>query len=323
MMVTIPGQTPEAYLPKEDAGDGNQSGGQRAATEENTGRRRNLSYPPAPEPLPHPVVDNHTHLDLRDGNINLSYQSALDTAEAVGVPGVITIGYDLGSSERAVQACYIEPRIRAAVALHPNEAPHRVADGSFDEVFAKITMLAADERVVAVGETGLDYFRTGEEGIQAQKDSFQAHLKLAHQLGKPVQIHDRDAHADVVAELEKARAGGYLPQKVVFHCFSGDEDLATICNREGWYMSFSGTVSFKNSKDIQAGLRVADPQLILAETDAPYLTPHPYRGRPNASYLMPNTLRFMAEHLETDLGQLCRQIQANTDRVYGRWLLSI
>ncbi|MFC0582045.1 TatD family hydrolase [Micrococcoides hystricis] len=323
MTATIPGHTPDAYLQKDTTGDGDQSGGQRAATEENTGRRRNLTYPPAPEPLPAPVVDNHTHLDLRDGNINLTYASALDTAEAVGVPGVITIGYDLGSSERAVQASYLEPRIRAAVALHPNEAPQRVADGSFTEVFAQICTLAEDERVVSVGETGLDYFRTGEDGIEAQKYSFAEHLKLAHRLNKPVQIHDRDAHDDVVAELEKAREGGYLPHKVVFHCFSGGEELARICNENGWYMSFSGTVTFKNSKDLQAALRIADQSLILAETDAPYLTPHPYRGRPNASYLMPNTVRFMAEHLGVELTAFCRQLQDNTDRVYGQWLLSI
>lgn len=319
MSVLIPGQTPEAYAPV-TAGEGNdQTGGERSAKGED-GRRRNLTYPPAPEPLPVGVVDNHTHLDLRDGNINLSYVSALDTAEATGVPGVITVGYDLGSAQRAVEATYIEPRIRAAVAIHPNEAPKLAVSGDFESVFATITELASDDRVVAVGETGLDYFRTGEEGIAAQKHSFAEHLKLAKELDKPLQIHDRDAHDDVVAELKKAQAGGYLPEKVVFHCFSGDERLAEICNIEGWYMSFSGTVTFKNSKGLQQALSVADPALLLAETDAPYLTPHPYRGRPNASYLMPNTVRFMAAHLERDLAEFCRQLQENTDEVYGVWL---
>ena len=167
----------------------------------------------------------------------------------------------------------------------------------------------------AIGETGLDYFRTGDEGKEAQHYSFREHIRLAKKHNLALQIHDRDAHEDVVRILDEEGA----PERTVFHCYSGGPELATICNERGWYMSFSGTVTFKNSKGIQESLAMARPELILAETDAPFLTPHPFRGRPNASYMTNYTVRFMAAHRGEELEALCRLIRENSERVYGQW----
>jgi TatD DNase family protein len=166
-----------------------------------------------------------------------------------------------------------------------------------------------------VGETGLDFFRTGDEGRAAQYRSFEAHIEIAKENGIAMQIHDRDAHAEVIATLERVGA----PERTVFHCFSGDAELAAICAENGWYMSFAGNVTFKNAGNLREALEVAPRSLLLVETDAPYLTPMPYRGRPNAPYLIPHTLRAMAAHLGTDVSMLAAQISSNTELVYGRW----
>ena len=168
----------------------------------------------------------------------------------------------------------------------------------------------------AVGETGLDFFRT-EEGPRrdAQFASFEAHIEIAKQNGIALQIHDRDAHAAVVATLKRVGA----PERTVFHCFSGDVELANICAENGWYMSFAGNITFKNAPNLREALRVAPRNLIMVETDAPFLTPTPYRGRPNAPYLVPLTLRAMAETIGTDASTLAAQINSNTELVYGRW----
>lgn len=306
----LAGATPPAYLPR----DASTATGvaERSAADEG-GSKRNLDYPPAPEPLPFPVPDNHTHMDFRDGRISVSVAQALDTANAVGVSGAIQVGCDVESSRFAVAAAESDPRVLAAVAIHPNDAPKLADAGELDAALAVIEELAAHPRVRAVGETGLDYFRTGPGGVAAQKESFARHIDIALRHGKALQIHDRDAHNDVVELL----LGTELPERVVFHCFSGDAELARTCNENGWYMSFSGTLTFKNSHDLRAALSVARPELVLVETDAPFLTPHPYRGRPNASYLIPQTVRFMAAHLGTELEDLCRQLAANTETVYG------
>ncbi|WP_460691060.1 TatD family hydrolase [Nesterenkonia suensis] len=311
----VPGHTPEAYVPDPERApaDGEPV---RDAAEENSGRRRRLEYPPAPEPLDVPVIDNHAHLDFRDGQVAVSVEAALDAAEAVGVAGAICVGYDLSSSEFSVTAAAADPRLKAAVALHPNEAPELTAAGEFDAAFARIAELARDDQVVAVGETGLDYFRTGADGVAAQQESFRRHLALAVELDTAVQIHDRDAHDDVVAVLRDAPE---LPRSVVFHCFSGDAELARICNAHGWYMSFAGTVTFKNATHLREALEIADPQLILVETDTPFLTPHPHRGRPNAPYLIPQTMRLMAEVRQTSVESLGQQVMLNTAQAYGNW----
>ena len=184
-----------------------------------------------------------------------------------------------------------------------------------EAALATLDELATADRVRAIGETGLDYFRTGEEGKEAQHYSFREHIRIAKKHNLALQIHDRDAHEDVVRILDEEGA----PERTVFHCYSGGPELATICNERGWYMSFAGTVTFKNSKGIQESLAMARPELMLAETDAPFLTPHPFRGRPNASYMTNYTVRFIAAHRGEELEALCRRIRENSERVYGQW----
>ncbi|WP_245554969.1 TatD family hydrolase [Nesterenkonia alba] len=320
-----PGQIPPAYLPGETGSDPQSArsadgppadGPVRSEREENSGSRRRLEYPPAPQPLPVPVVDNHAHLDFRDGQVAVTVTEHLDTAQALGAAGAVLVGYDVASSEFSVAAAADEPRAKAAVALHPNEAPVLAEEGTYDAAFSRITELASAEHVVAIGETGLDYFRTGEDRRAAQHASFRDHLALAAERGLPVQIHDRDAHTDVVNVLSDTNQ---LPPAVVLHCFSGDAELARICNERGWYMSFAGTVTFKNAQPLRDALAIADPQLILVETDCPFLTPHPYRGQPNAPYMVAHTMRLMAEVRAAELGQLCQQVMFNTTQVYGEW----
>lgn len=292
----------------------------RDAREEKSGRKRRLEYPPAPEPLPVPVVDNHTHLDFRDGLVTVTPSQAMDAAEAVGVRGAIQVGCDVASARFTVESIENDPRLLGAVALHPNDAARHAERGDLDEAFAEIERLAEHPRVRAVGETGLDYFRTrDEEGHAAQQDSFRRHIRLARTLGKALQIHDRDAHDDVVRILLDELAAGGLPEKIVFHCFSGEADLAQTCNEHGWYMSFAGPVTFKANDGLREALVQAREDLILVETDAPFLTPHPYRGRPNAPYLVPYTLHHMAEVREMTVESLAERIDANTTAVYGEF----
>ncbi|GLU90782.1 TatD family hydrolase [Agromyces sp. NBRC 114283] len=276
---------------------------------------RAAEYPPAPEPLPVPVYDNHTHLEIADGALPLSPAEHLERAAAVGIAGAVQVGTDVATSRWSAEIAAREPRLLAAVALHPNEAPELDAAGELDAAIAVIDELAAQPRVRAIGETGLDYFRTGEEGRDAQHRAFEAHLDIAKRHGIALQIHDRDAHDDVVATLRRVGA----PERTVFHCFSGGEELARTAADAGWYCSFAGNVTFKNAENLRVALRVLPRELLLVETDAPYLTPVPLRGRPNAPYLVPLTVRFMAELLELPLDGLCAQLAENTERVYGSW----
>lgn len=276
---------------------------------------RDLSYPALPEPLVVAVYDNHTHLEIADGDNSIGFKEHLDRASSVGVRGVVQVGGDLETSRWSAETALHEPRMLAAVAIHPNEAPVYEAAGTLDDAIAEIAELASRPRVVAVGETGLDFFRTGPEGRPAQYRSFEAHIEIAKQHNLAMQIHDRDAHAEVIATLLRVGA----PERTVFHCFSGDAEMARVCAENGWYMSFAGTVTFKSATALREALTVAPRQLLLAETDAPFLTPEPNRGRPNAPYLLPNTLRAMAAHLGTDVSMLAAQIASNTELVYGRW----
>jgi TatD DNase family protein len=272
-------------------------------------------YPPAPEPLPVPVMDNHTHLDYPFTDIQVEISAALDAAEAVGVSGAVQVGTDLESSRFTVQAVDADRRLLGAVAIHPNDAPDYAGRGELEAALREIEELAGHPRIRAIGETGLDFFRTEGEGLVHQRYSFRRHIDIAKRLDLTLQIHDRDAHDDVVQVLREEGT----PDRVVFHCYSGDEDLARICNSEGWFMSFAGTLTFKNADNLRASLAVADPELILVETDSPFLTPHPHRGRPNASYMVPYTVRAMAELTGSDLGELCGRISGNTLRAYGSW----
>jgi TatD DNase family protein len=268
-----------------------------------------------PEPLPLPVVDNHCHLDIADGPDGswLPVEEALSAAAQVGVRRVVQIGCDLPGARWAVETAGQYDEVVAGVALHPNEAPQLAAAGALDDALGEIDRLAAGGRVRAVGETGLDYFRTGEDGREAQHESFRRHIDLAKRLDRTLVIHDRDAHGDVLRILDEEG----VPERVVMHCFSGDADFARACLDRGAYLSFAGTVTFKNAGDLRAALRTAPLDRILVETDAPYLTPSPYRGRPNASYLVPVTVRAMAETRAADLGELCEALNRNTDAAYG------
>ena len=279
------------------------------------GGGRSLEWPPAPEPLPVAVYDNHTHLEFDDGAETLEVIETLDRAERVGVRGVVQVGHDLETSRWSAQLAAADSRVLAAVALHPNEAPRLATEGLLSEHLSEIARLATEPRVRVIGETGLDFFRTGEEGRADQIESFETHIEIAKANGLAMQIHDRDAHDEVVATLKRVGA----PERTVFHCFSGDAALARICNDNGWMMSFSGTMTFKNAPQLREALRVALPELLLAETDAPFLTPEPFRGRPNAPYLLPHTMRRMSEVLERPLDEVCTIIAENSTRVYGEW----
>ncbi|MGN6578130.1 MAG: TatD family hydrolase [Nocardioides sp.] len=271
--------------------------------------------PPAPEPLPLPVVDNHCHLDIGRGDeARVAVGEALAAAAAVGVPRIVQIGCDLPGAAWAVEAAEEYDALVAGVALHPNEAPALADTGRLDDAIAEIERLAASsDRVRAVGETGLDYFRTGEEGRAAQHESFRRHIDLAKRLGKTLVIHDRDAHEDILRVLDDEG----VPDRVVMHCFSGDADFARACLDRGAWLSFAGTVTFKNAEPLREALRVTPADRVLVETDAPYLTPMPYRGRTNASYLVPLTVRAMAQARGDDLEGLCAALDANTEAAFG------
>jgi TatD DNase family protein len=258
-------------------------------------------------------VDNHCHLDIADGDW-LETSEALAAAAAVGVTRIVQIGCDLPGARWAVEAAATHDALVAGVALHPNEAPALDAAGQLDAALAEIEALAASgDRVRAVGETGLDYFRTGEDGRAAQHRSFRAHIALAKRLDKTLVIHDRDAHDDVLRILDEEG----VPDRFVMHCFSGDAAFARACLDRGGWLSFAGTVTFKNAEPLREALRAAPEDRILVETDAPYLTPMPYRGRPNASYLVPLTMRAMAEVRGVPLAELCAAVDANTDAAFG------
>ncbi len=277
------------------------------------GQRRDRERPPLPEPLPHSVVDNHCHLDIADGDW-LDTADAIASAAAVGVPRIVQIGCDLPGARWAVEAAAGHDALVAGVALHPNEAPRLAEAGRLEEALAEIEQLAqAHDKVRAVGETGLDTFRTGEDGRAAQEESFRRHIDLAKRLDKTLVIHDRDAHDDVLRIVDSEGA----PERWVMHCFSGDEAFARRCLDRGAFLSFAGTVTFKNAQSLRDALAVTPHDRVLVETDAPYLTPTPWRGRPNASYLVPHTVRAMAEVLHADLEELCRAIDTNTERAFG------
>ncbi|APF33062.1 TatD family deoxyribonuclease [Microbacterium sp. AISO3] len=276
---------------------------------------RDVRWPEAPEPLTVPVYDNHTHLEIEDGDEPRSLDEQLELAASVGVIGVVQAGGDIESSRWSAWAAASHPRVLAAVAIHPNEAPLYAEAGRLDEAVAVIDELAAQPRVRAIGETGLDFFRTGEDGLPAQFESFEAHIELAKKHGIAMQIHDRDAHDAVLETLERVGA----PARTVFHCFSGDADMARIAADRGYWLSFAGNVTFKNAQNLRDALAVTPRERILVETDAPFLTPTPHRGRPNAPYLIPVTLRFIAAELGIDVDELSAQIAANTLEVYGEF----
>jgi TatD DNase family protein len=324
-------------------------------------RSRPRGWPVPPEPLPRPVVDNHTHLDavvavvagaeVEDGDggshgsvgaddgagrlpsAPRTLADHLALARAVGVPRLVQVGCDVEAARWTDEAVRARPELLGAVAVHPNEAvlhagvrevapdgldpdPRPRHEIPLDEAIAQIEAIArGNPRVRAIGETGLDHFRAGERGRAAQREAFRAHVALAKELGLALQIHDRDAHEAVLEVLERDGA----PERTVFHCFSGDAAMARHCVVRGWYLSFAGPVTYRANHELRRALRETPAARLQVETDAPYLTPHPLRGRPNAPYLLPHTVRGVATELDRPLDLVCADLDRVAEDLYGTW----
>ncbi|MDR1432441.1 MAG: TatD family hydrolase, partial [Propionibacteriaceae bacterium] len=249
-----------------------------------------VQLPVAPAPLPVSVIDAHTHLASTAERIRRPVAEILEMASAVGVSKVVDVGCDVYSSAESVGFAERFPTVVSCVAIHPNDAA-RLGDG-LDAGLAELeALIAGSPKVRGVGETGLDYYRTTDPAGQArQKLAFARHIGWAKEHQLPLVVHDRDAHADILAMLDSEGA----PDKVMMHCFSGDADFAQACMERGFWLSFPGTVTFKANEPLREALDIAAADRILVETDAPYLTPMPNRGKPNGPYLIPDTVRFMA-----------------------------
>lgn len=272
--------------------------------------RKRGEAPPLPEPLA-PLIDAHTHLDACGAADAEDLPPILDRAGAVGVRAVVTIADDLASARWAVRAADWDPRVYAAVALHPTRA-----NALTPEAKAEIERLAVHPRVVAIGETGMDMYWPGQlEGCATpaeQREGFAWHIDLAKRTGKPLMIHNRDADTEV---LDVLRAEG-APETVIFHCFSSDVDMAHSCLEAGWLLSLSGTVSFKNAHTLREAAKRIPPDQLLVETDAPFLTPHPYRGAPNEPYCLPYTVRALAEIVGRPAELIAEESFATAERTY-------
>ncbi|MDP9391986.1 MAG: TatD family hydrolase [Actinomycetota bacterium] len=282
--------------------------------------------PPSPEPLPSPALDSHTHLDIVLGErpagdehgewaSDEDVDAEIAAAAAVGVPRLVQVGVDVRSSRWSAALAARHPNVLAAVAVHPNEAG---AGAAGDDALAEIDRLAALPRVRAVGETGLDRYRTGPEGWAAQEASFRAHIRIAAERGVALVIHDRDAHEEILRVLDDEGA----PESVVMHCFSGDPAFADACVQRGFVLSFAGTLTFGNAGYLREAAARTPVGQLLVETDAPFLTPVPHRGRPNASRLVPHTVRALAEVTGVELDELCQTLTATAERVFGTWEVS-
>lgn len=312
---------------------------------------RDRNWAPAPDPLPEGAhtIDNHTHVASvvpfseamsheavekgQDPVPVYSVDELLAQAAAVGIDGVIDCGCELPNLMTAIDMAREHPdTVHAAIAIHPNESVHhghRAVPGpdglpvrykpwhdvSFDDAMAEVHRLAVayPKQVVAIGETGMDLFRTGEEAKELQREAFRAHIALAKELNLPLQIHDRDAHKDVIETLLADGA----PERTVFHSYSGDAEMGEIAREHGWYLSLSGTSSYKGNDGIRESARIVGLDHIMVETDAPYLTPMPYRGRTNAPYMIPYTLQALANYLDLPIGEVARATRRTTKTVYG------
>lgn len=274
-----------------------------------------LGLPPLPEPLPRPVVDNHTHTLSTEHMSKLQPGESVALATQVGVTHLVEVGCDVESSRHALALAAAQPTVAAAVALHPNDAATiatRDGDEAFEATLEEIESMVPEAK--AVGETGLDHYRTrDEDGKLAQERAFRRHIQWAKTHDKTLVIHDRDAHADILRVLDDEGA----PERVVMHCFSGDAQFARECVDRGFWLSFPGVVTFGSAPALREAAQATPLAKILVETDAPYLTPKPERGKPNAPYLMAHTVRFLADLLEQDLAAFCDQVTANTWAAYG------
>jgi TatD DNase family protein len=273
--------------------------------------RKQREPPPLPEALA-PLVDAHTHLDACGASDADDVHAILDRAEAVGVRAVVTIADDLDAARWAVRASEWDERVYAAVALHPTRADALADDARFE-----IEQLAAHPRVVAIGETGMDMYWPGKlDGCAdpaRQREAFAWHIDLAKRTGKPLMIHNRDADAEVLDVLASEGA----PDTVIFHCFLSGPEMAKTCIDAGWLLSLSGTVSFKNASALREAARLIPPGRLLVETDAPFLTPHPYRGAPNESYCLPYTVRALSEVVARPAADIACETAETAARTYG------
>lgn len=312
---------------------------------------RNRNWAPAPHPLPEDahVIDNHTHvasvvpfsqamsheaMEKGQGEVPVySVDELLKQAQDVGVEGVIDCGCELPNLMTAIDMAREHPgTVHAAIAIHPNEAVlhgHRGAPGPdglpikykpwhdipFDEAMAEVHRLATTypNQVVAIGETGMDLFRTGEGAKELQREAFRAHIALAKELNLPMQIHDRDSHKEVIETLLADGA----PERTVFHSYSGDAEMGEIARENGWYLSLSGTSSYKGNDGIRESAKLVGMNHVMVETDAPYLSPMPYRGRTNAPYMIPYTLQALADYLDRPLAEIAKATRETTREVYG------
>lgn len=312
-------------------------------------KKRASGWPPTPEALPRAVVDNHTHLetvqawdaggwDGADPAARPTLSDHLARAGALGVDRVVQVGCDLPSIAWTDLLLRAHGEIAGvgllgAIAIHPNEAvlharvheiaadglqPQRVEhhEAPLDEAIAEVARIAqSNPRIRAIGETGLDFFRAGPRGQQVQRQAFRDHIALAKELDLPLQIHDRDAHAEVIDVLLADGA----PARTVFHCFSGDAAMARLCAQHGWFLSIAGPVTFRANESGRAAVAVTPTELLLVETDAPYLTPHPDRGRPNSPYLLPTTVREIARVQQRRIEHVCEVLSRTSREVYGPW----
>ncbi|MFW0786917.1 TatD family hydrolase [Gordonia sp. CPCC 206044] len=307
--------TPESTHGRRDTerGDTEPSRGERSETESNKAARKRRRREPPPDPTPLPgLVDAHTHLAACGGRDPDAVRSILDHAERVGVEAVVTVADDMVDARWAMDAARWDTRAFAAVALHPMHA------GELDDAAkAELEEMVADPRVVAVGETGLDYYWPGRSescaSPRVQADAFRWHIDLAKRVGKPLMIHNREADRDLLDILAAEGA----PETVIMHCFSGDRNVAMECVDRGFMLSFAGTVSFSNAAELREAARLVPDDALLVETDAPFLTPHPYRGQPNQSYCLPYTARALAEVRGVDDVEMARILGDNARRVYG------
>ena len=312
---------------------------------------RDRSWAPAPQPLPENahVIDNHTHVASvvpfsramsheaqEKGQPEVpvySVDELLNQAQQVGVEGVIDCGCELPNLMTAIDMAREHPRtVHAAIAIHPNESGlhgHRGVprpdglplkykpwhDTNFEDAMAEVHRLAVTypNQVVAIGETGMDLFRTGEAAKELQREAFRAHIALAKELNLPMQIHDRDSHKEVIETLLADGA----PERTVFHSYSGDAEMGEIARENGWYLSLSGTSSYKGNDGIRESARIVGLSHVMVETDAPYLSPMPYRGRTNAPYMIPYTLQSLANYLDKPLTEVAQATRKTTREVYG------
>ncbi|RZT25797.1 TatD DNase family protein [Mycobacterium sp. BK558] len=273
--------------------------------------RQRREPPPVPEPLT-PLIDAHTHLDACGARTADDVAAVLDRANSAGVQAVVTIADDLDAARWAAGAAEWDPRVYAAVALHPTRA-----DALTEDARAELERLAAHPRVVAIGETGLDLYWPGRlEGCAepaVQREAFAWHIDLAKRSGKPLMIHNRDADDEV---LDVLRAEG-APETVIFHCFSSGPAMARSCVDAGWLLSLSGTVSFKNARELREAATLIPVDQLLVETDAPFLTPHPFRGAPNEPYCLPYTVRALADVVGRAPEEIAEQTSVTAERAYG------